>query len=268
MRNGGPLCRDASTAPHDMARSLPPALRPRTGEDEDCLPRPPSGRDDVGSWESATLVRYRSCRAERSGAETSPRIRAAPFGHATLRRGFSTSPLPRSGLWSKRPGFYGRCLPLTATGHVERSGRGAETSLWTWRTRTGPLVPWRSLRFGPQGPSGRDDVLFYGVCLLCPLPIVSSGADAEPRPLLDGWRTRSVCCTPWRLLHSGPPRVGPPVEATGILWALLLSSATGHVERSGRGAETSLRACRGQSGVLMPWRLLHFGSPQSSLRSK
>ena len=52
-------------------------------------------------------------RVERSdaGVETSPRIRAPPFGHASLRRGFSTSPLPRSGLWSKRPEFFRNGLP-------------------------------------------------------------------------------------------------------------------------------------------------------------
>jgi hypothetical protein len=157
--------------------------------------RRPFGRSDPYSLGCASPARLGSCRAERSEVETSPRIRATPIGHAGLRGGFSTPPLLWSGLWSKRPGFYGDCLLPPATGHVERS-------------------------------------------------------EAESRPLLDGWRNRSVCCTPWRLLHSGPPRVGPPVEATGILWALLFPSAPGHVERTVRESRPVSRTPSGISSNL------------------
>jgi len=133
----------------------------------------PSVEATCYSMGCASSVCYRSCRAERRGVETSPRIRAAPFRHASLRRGFSTSPLPRSGLWSKRPGFFGNGLhpPLQVMSSERSESRhllgcaGSDRGCWcrgglSTSGRRGPPVEttWWSV----------ERAVFYETCLSPP----------------------------------------------------------------------------------------------------
>ena len=142
--------------------------------------------------------------------------------------------------------------------------------------------PGRLLHSGPskRWPFGRSDLYSTGTAFPSQYwSFRATGGSREispamPEPINPGFASRRllhtdrICQSPGRLLHSGPPFVGPAVEATRILRELPPLLATGHVERNAVGSRPLHESGGSNRICLCSERLLHAAAPPSRLWSK